>query len=115
MNTKAQYYLSLEKGLTRLTAEDLIRIIIKRLIESLYKPDIEYGLIVDFERLQMFGIKDKGINWYNLSVNEIHKDERDRYVVILYEAGPEQCPTLCSYIEQHMAAWGWEITVKTEW
>ncbi len=96
--------------------EDIIRMRVTRLIECLYKPSLEEDLfIVDKERLQMFGIKDKGINWNDLAVDEIHKDVKGRYVVILYEAGPEQCPTLCSYIEQHMAAWGWEVEVKTEW
>ncbi len=114
MTTKAQYYFLLEKGIPTPTPEDIIRTRANRLIESLYKPDGD-NFIVDTARLQMFGIKDKGINWNNLAVTEIHKDERGKYVVILYEAGPEQCPTLCAYIEQHMSAWGWEIEVKTEW
>ncbi len=115
MNTKAQYYFLAEKGLTTATPEDLIRLSVDRLIEALYKPDFELNWKVDKERLKMFGIEKESINWGDLSVDEIHQNKRGYYEVIVHEAGPEQCETFCAYIEQHMAAWGWDVTVKTEW
>jgi hypothetical protein len=36
-------------------------------------------------------------------------------IVEVEEAMPDECPTLCAYIERYMLAWGWRVEVKTEW
>jgi len=35
--------------------------------------------------------------------------------VIIEEASPDGCPTLCDYVARHLALIGWSCEVETEW
>jgi hypothetical protein len=89
---------------------------VQRLIDSLYYPHGEPGMYsVDKERLKLYGISNESINWGSLNLADVKEYKDGSFEVTIEEASPGNCPTFCAYIEKYMKAWGWRVTVKTEW
>lgn len=114
MNHKEHYEFLSSQGIMTPDIEDIITSLVNRLIENLYKPDLELQFKVDANRIKEFEIDGEPINWGSLSVNEVYR-YNDGYKVVIDEAAPKACPSFCEYIEKFMKAWGWIIYVETEW
>lgn len=119
MNSKERFDFYVKSGL-RKQDEDLkrVEVLVDVLIQSLYKPVEGFDGITqtDSVRLKEFGIDDgEPINWGDLKCCEAKKFEDGSYLIIIEEAQPKDCPTLCEYIENFMRSYGWECRVETEW
>lgn len=102
----------------KMTNERKITIMVNGLIDALYIPckEADRERHIDPVRFEAFGV-DKGepVNWGSLSCNEVKEFKDGTFQVIIDEASPGGCPTLCAYIEDFMRAYGWEVKVETEW
>jgi hypothetical protein len=99
------------------TDEEVIMVLVDDLIKVLLRP-YEFGFKIDMNRLSHFDIDTtEPVNWNALKCIEVKKveDDEDIFTVLLDEASPDECPTLCDYIEKYLGLWGWRVIVKTEW
>lgn len=91
--------------------------LVNDLLHSLQIPTTETsdGYKIDYNRLDKFNIdKNEPANWADLSCSEV-KIFRELIEIIIEEAAPGQCPTLCSYIENFLEFHGYKTIVRTEW
>lgn len=97
---------------------DLLRRLGEKLIQVLYKPDKSTLLFkLDRDKVKGLGINpDEPVNWGSLNVCDVFFNSTHKvYHIIIEEASPGQCPTLCEYFASHFQAWGWDVVVNTEW
>lgn len=99
------------------TAEDRVMSLVNILIDALYIPvDNGRTVTIDKIRIEHFGIDfSEPINWGDLKCNEALQFSDGTFLVTIYEASPNDCPTLCEYIEEFMASNGWIVKAETEW
>jgi len=84
------------------------------LLDALYRPTIE-GTLIDNSRLKRYKIdKSEPVNWGGGLYATVDK-EADGYLITVEEAAPDECDTLCDYVEKYLTAWGWPVKVVTEW
>lgn len=55
------------------------------------------------------------INWGDLKCSIVKALADGRFIVVIDEASPDACPTLCDYIQRHLKMNGWDCEVETEW
>jgi hypothetical protein len=94
-----------------------ITALVNKLLNALYVPSLSGKMFsVDYERLNLFEIDypHESVNWGDLKCREVNKTV-DGYEVVIDEASPAGCTTLCAYIEKYMQAYGWDIKVRMEW
>ena len=100
------------------TAEEMIDKEVDRLLAALYIPVVsEDGRLIyqrDPVRCELFGIEDESINWGDLNCAQVDAFADGRYRVIIEEASPGGCPTLCGYVDHHLRLIGWTCEVSTE-
>ena len=96
----------------------IVKKLINRLIDNLYKPIINKKnsntFVTDNAKLKKYLLINEPVNWGDLYCTEVIK-EKNTYKVIIEEAAPDDCDNLCKYISKYMNAWGWDIEIKTEW
>ena len=101
------------------TAEELIDKEVDRLLAALYIPTVteDGGLIYqrDPVRCELFGIEEEPINWGDLKCSQVDAFADGRYRIIIEEASPGGCPSLCEYVSHHLRINGWVCGVSTEW
>jgi len=101
------------------TAEELIDKEVDRLLAALYIPTVteDGGLIYqrDPVRCELFGIEEEPINWGDLKCSQVDAFADGRYRIIIEEASPGGCPSLCEYVSHHLRINGWVCEVSTEW
>jgi hypothetical protein len=119
MNSKERFdFMTTTLGhVYKTTAEDLIMCLVNELIAALYIPcKGERQYHVDEDRCHHFKV-DRGepINWGDLKCNEAKKFEDGSFLVVIDEAAPNDCQSLCEYIETYMKSYGWDVRVQTEW
>jgi hypothetical protein len=91
-----------------------VKSICEQLLHCLYKPDNDLMFVADLHKIAESGISlSEPINWGGLNISVVRI--RDKFIITLDEASPEECPTLCAYFEDHLTSWGWDVEVKTEW
>jgi sialic acid synthase SpsE len=117
MNNKEQYYKWVEMGLIKhQTPAQRVETLANWLINVLYTPiEQEQLWAPDWMKIDMLGI-DSGepVNWADLKATV--SQEGDMFIVMIDEASPDNCQTLCDYITKYLTAWGWDnIQVQTEW
>lgn len=119
MNNKEMFDLYKRNGMLKTyTAEMRIQSLINFLIEALYIPVKQARLLsrVDTKRIKHFKIDDsEPINWGDLKCNEVIKLNDNQYKAIVDEASPNECESLCEYLESYLKSWGWDVVVETEW
>ncbi len=116
MNNKEHFDFLVDNGFAD-KEQDVKRVdhLVTQLIWALYVPVLTTSMsVVDQARLERFEIAGEPINWGSLRCVDVLRTERG-YQVTIDEASPGECPTFCAYIEKYMQAWGWEVTVITEW
>ena len=82
------------------------------LLARLYEPDAETG--AHASPLEN-GMRDEAINWGDLSCSDVRQFTDGRWQIVLEEASPGQCPSLCEYVRHWLTKWGWEVEVATRW
>ena len=100
------------------TAEQRIERLVNMLIDALYVPVKGFNQLSKKDTLRTYpaGIDDnEPINWGALGCASVEKMDGEKWLVTLEEAAPNDCPTLCSYIQEYMISYGWDIKVQTEW
>jgi hypothetical protein len=101
------------------SAEALIEAEVDRLLAALYIPVVtDDGRLIyqrDPVRCDIFGLEDELINWGDLKCAQVDAFADGRYRVIIEEASPSECPTLCNYVSHHLRPNGWTCEVSTEW
>lgn len=104
-----------DTGCIRTSEVDMVKNMVNRLIENLYRPDkSDLEWVTDEQKIE--GMDHEPINWGDLSCTDVIKVEgEDRYIATLEECAEGQCPQLCRYIEEYMTAWGWSVICVTEW
>jgi hypothetical protein len=97
--------------------EEKIKAATDRLLDALFvpriNPDGTFDYKVDPARLEWFGINIEPINWASLRCVEVTGPAP--FEVIIDECAPNECPTLCAYLETYLGAMGYECEVITEW
>lgn len=92
---------------------------VDRILESLYIPTVtEDGRMIfarDPVRCKHFGVEDEAINWGDLKCCEVRAFADGSYRVVIDEAAPNECPTLCYYVKRMMEPFGWKVEIETEW
>lgn len=83
------------------------------LIERLYSPDTVTGCAMRRLPKRLATMRHEPINFGDLSARAIQQGAAIE--VVLEEAGPDSCPTLCTYVADWLRAWGWVVVVRTEW
>lgn len=95
--------------------------LVDMLIRALYIPCISDESatrieVLDKERCAKFDISlDEPVNWGSLGCMQVKQFADGSWLVIVDEASPGECPSLCRYITRHMNAWGYDVMVQTEW
>lgn len=119
MNHRQRFDQFKRLGILHIGYDQRLEALTNELIGYLYKPfkDVK-GMqtsIVDVDRLKAFNIDDsEPINWGDLSAT--CKLDNGVYHIIIEEAGPAGCSSLCDYITSHLMAWGYDgFMVSTEW
>ncbi|MBP9079059.1 MAG: hypothetical protein KBF80_02275 [Flavobacteriales bacterium] len=101
------------------TPEEHIENATDRLLSALYIPVVtEDGRLIyqrDHVRCELFGVEEEAVNWGALKCAQVDAFADGRYRVIIEEASPDGCPTLCDYVARHLALIGWSCEVETEW
>src|SRR5690606_12047565 len=119
MNDKQKYDFYRTKGLFKETTDErLVEIRVNMLIDALYQPIEGWKNLTrtDPDRIKKMGVDDsEPINWGDLKCCEVKKLEDGSFLVVIDEACPRNCPSLCEYIERFMRSWGWDVHVETEW
>jgi hypothetical protein len=116
MNSKERFDFKVKNGLLKPDQDvEIIDHLANRLIEALYRPTKENRTFTpNGYALNKYNIDaDEPINWGDLKANVLK--ENDYYLIVIDEAAPDDCPTLCEYIEKYLTAWGWDVKVITEW
>lgn len=117
MNNRQQFERLKSAGLTTQTAEERVKLLVSMLLDALFIPvEHESALIkADPKRLEYFGInQNEPINFGDLKCVGV-EEKNGVFEVTVDEAAPNECPSLCEYIERHMAFYGWPVEVFTEW
>lgn len=96
--------------------EEYIREVVNTLIDALYIPSEKDIRALDRSRLELFNIDfDEPVNWGAVGCYDV-RIFKELVEVILDEACPSECPTLCDYIEKHLGFQGYSnVLVRTEW
>jgi len=110
-------------GQEPLSKEEAIRISGNWLISRLYKPHAFVGSVViskkDMQALgfgEFVGMLKEPVNWGSLYIADVEMyREENHFLVTVVEAMADQCPNLCAFLEHWLHAWGWIVTVQTEW
>jgi len=111
--TKERY--DMLKDILKLKDTEIIKSLVNKLIDNLYKPVKEKEqFVVDKRKLKLYKLEGELLNWGNLNVVDVEKKE-NKYIVIVEEAAENDCKGFCNYIESFMSSWGWNCEVKTEW
>lgn len=102
------------------TPEKMIEEQVDMLLASLFIPVInDEGKLRahrDPDRCEHFEVsEDESINWGDLKCVEVKAFADGSYRVVIDEAAPDECPSLCEYIRKHIEAFGWKIECETEW
>ena len=97
------------------SAEEHLRIMTNRLLQSLYIPHHEKEFVCDELRTGVFGVSKEPINWGDLKCCDVCDTGYGKYLITIDEASPNECPNLCEYVRSFLAAWGWNVEVITEW
>jgi hypothetical protein len=100
------------------TKEGRVELLVNMLIDALYIPTIgEHTRIPDKQRIKFFDIDfSEPVNWGGgLHCCEVKEFADGSFLVTLEEASPNDCQTLCEYIEKYMNSYGWTVRVETEW
>ncbi len=114
MNDKQHYDLLCEAGVTKQTPCERIAMLVNRLLEAIYTPVMdERKFVVNQETLERLGLGNEPFNRGALHAS--CEETAEGFWVTIDEAEPQQCPMLCEYIRKHLAAWGWNVEVETEW
>lgn len=118
MNNKQQFDFYQKNGVFKhFTAEMRVEKLVSMLIDALYIP-VENGSVltqVDRTRLEHFEIDgNEPINFGNLKCVLVEAKE-GFFKVTIDGASPNDCPSLCTYIEKYMAIYGWAVVVIAEW
>ena len=115
MNNKDHFYIT--SSITGQLPEDRILVLVDKLLDALYIPaEGEQTEFIDKLRLQQFHIDElEPVNWGALRCSDVSLIDEELWQVLIDEAMPDQCPTLCDYVERFMKSWGWDVRVKTEW
>lgn len=94
-----------------------VRNLVNLLLEALFIPTKGRRLTnADPIRIKHFKIDDKEpINWGDLGCSGVKYDHHGGYNVLIDEASPGACPTLCEYVEKYMKSYGWDVYCETEW
>lgn len=99
--------------------QEMLETLTNQLLNSLFIPykdeEGNQTTIVDRKRLEYFQINPgEPINFSDLSATCTL--ENGVYKIIIEEAAPDSCQTLCEYIETYLKAWGYDnFSVETEW
>lgn len=101
-------------GINAMPPEEVVLKLVNRLIEALYIPTPK-GITIDPIRLKLFQIENEPFNSANLTCSDVFKKDDNTFLVIIDEAAPDGCPTLCRYISEFAKYYGWNVIVKTEW
>lgn len=109
--TKTQYDMYHSMGLSQTAPGEIIKQLANRLLQSLYIPVKDERQWIKDKHLVM---NEEPINWGDLSAT-VEVICEGRYLVIIEEASPDNCPELCNYIQQYLEAWGWDVEIRTEW
>lgn len=115
MTLRERYELNQSVGI-KTELKDFLKVIADSLLDALYIPNYQ-GVAnkLDHNRLKHFEIdKTEPVNW-GASLSSSVEINGDEITILIEEASPDSCPTLCAYIESHIREYGWEVTVKTEW
>jgi len=119
MNDRQQFERNKKVFHLKTTYQERLETLANQLLDFLFIPykDEEGSqiIIVDRNRLKHFGINEgEPINFGDLSATCTL--ENGVYKIIIEEAAPDSCPTLCGYIETYLTAWGYDnFTIETEW
>jgi len=117
MNNKEQYYQMVKLGaIKHQSPQQRVEKLANDLIHVLFRPVKNSSLFVpDWSKIKRMGInRYEPINWMSLRATVEFED--DTFLVSIDEAMPEQCPTLCGYVQKYLTLWGWDnISVETEW
>ena len=117
---KARFDYYLKNKILLQNEEDIVIVkkLINRLIDNLYKPIINKKnsntFVTDNAKLKKYLLTDEAINWGDLHCTEVIKN-KETYKVTIEEAAPDDCENLCKYISKYMHGWGWNVEVVTEW
>lgn len=114
--TKKRFDFLKSNNLVELVEQDVVIQNVNQLLDALFIPiENENQTMIDRERLKTFNINyDEPINWSSLNCINAEFENGD-FIITIEEASPNECPTLCQYIQTYMEYWGWKCQVKTEW
>lgn len=119
MNDKQKFDFYTANGLYKETTEEkIIKMRVDLLIDALYQPIEGWNTLTrtDPDRIKKMGVDDsEPINWGDLKCCEVKKFDDGSFLVVIDEASPGDCPSLCEYVERFMKSWGWDVRVETEW
>jgi hypothetical protein len=115
--TKKRFDFLKSNNITDLVEQDVVIQNVNKLLDALFIPiDEENQTLVDKNRLANFKIDyNESVNWGALNCIDAKKYEDGIFLVTIEEAAPNECPTLCQYIQTYMQSWGWNCEIKTEW
>ena len=111
------YYLKHKLLLENVEDIVIVKKLINKLLDNLYKPIINKNsnvFITDNIKLKKYLLTNEPVNWGDLHCKEVIK-VKNIYKVTIEEAGSDDCENLCKYISKYMQGWGWNVEVKTEW
>jgi hypothetical protein len=96
--------------------EEFIRDLVDNLLLALFIPTQDNLRTLDHVRLEKFNIDfNEPANWASIGCLEVRMF-REITEITIDEACPNECPTLCRYIEDFLGFQGYSnILVKTEW
>jgi len=119
MNNREQFERNKKVFHLKTSYQERLETLTNQLLNSLFIPykdeEGNQTMAIDDARLDYFKI-DPGepINFGDLSATCTL--ENGVYKIIIEEAAPDSCPTLCGYIETYLTAWGYDnFTIETEW
>ena len=117
--TKQNFVKYQKYGLVRKLDIEVVEDTINILIDNLYKPCEDervndgIDMVIDGEKLKKWDMDNEPINWGDLKVCDVTKED-DTFFVTIDEAAPG-CYNFIQYIEHFMTLWGWNVRVQTEW
>lgn len=112
MTNKEHYDLLVKSGAKMPSESEYVATLASGLLDALFIPSIPSPKR-DPARCEVFGVENEPINWGALRAT--CEETESGLLVTIEEAAPNQCPTLCDYVQRFLAAWGWEVEVETEW
>ena len=98
-------------------ADEILKTATNWLLNNLYLPalDLKQPWLTDTEKITRLGIDGEPINWGDLSCCGVKILKDGSFEIVIEEAAPGACPGLCGYIVKYLIAWGWDVSVSTEW